>query len=188
MGEKIVSFQILPIEPKFYKREIFCGYIPFVAKYSMFSLYNYGEMGTSLSEDGIEFYKMRECEPINWLDGNRVLELLKMLVSNNKGYKQAKTYLSNAISKTKIPTDNMVGLYLSNEYDHDFDIILEKCDDIREGSESHLYRKVIKNIMKDGIKTCDDLMNVDICHFDKKKYSRYDISRIESLKKYLNGY
>lgn len=187
--KKIVSFQILPIEPKFYFEFVF-GYTvssPLVANYSMVVLYDDGTMGTKLSDDGINFYDEIDYTRIDRVEGDYIIDFLKMLIRKYFGYFKAKTYLSNAISKTKVSVDEKVGLYLSDDYHHGLDYIFGCVDEINDDF-GHLYRKVIKRIINDGVKTCEDLINTDIQYFKDKGYKRADILRIEDLKFFLNGY
>lgn len=188
MERKIVSFQILPIEPKFYVKCVFDYTVlkPLVANYSMVVLYDDGTMGIKLSDDGINFKDEEDYSEIDRVEGYYIIDFLKMLIRKYFGYFKAKSYLSNAISKTKVSTDEKVGLYLSDDYHHGLDYIFE-CVDEFNGDCGHLYRKVIKRIIRDGIKTCEDLINTDIQYFKDKGYKRGDITRIKILKECLNG-
>lgn len=190
MERKIVSFQILPIEPKFYYKldlDLIIS-IPFVAKYSMVVLYDNGTMGTKISNDGINFVYEDQYSLINRVYGDYIIDFLQILISYRLGYFKAKSYLSNAISKTKVSTDEKVGIYLSDDYYHGLDYIFKCCQEFNKEYCCHLYKKVLRRIIRDGIKTCEDLINTNIQCFKDKGYKRADISRIETLKRYLNGY
>lgn len=190
MERKIVSFQILPIEPKFYFKFVFDYTVrrPLVANYGMVVLYDDGTMGTKISDDGINFVNEDNYDQIDRVEGNYIIDFLKMLIIRRLGYFKAKSYLSNAISKTKVLTDEKVGLYLSDDYHHGLYYIFDCCLEFTVFESKHLYKRVLRKIIGDGIKTCEDLINTDIQYFKDKGYKRADISRIETLKRYLNGY